>query len=223
MRHQLWLFLGSGLFLLVLTALLIGLRLDTSWTNGSGYAPQTSAQIVAVEGEVRVEGPQGSRALLAGDLIKRGEWVLTGTTSRAHLTTAGSGFALDENTDWQFQNLAGTRYRGQLRRGRMLIDWQAPEKTLVVKTAVAEATVAAGRLSVINYNFKNQASFIPLANWLVINIPGQSWLTDRPTNIEEVPPFSSQEFIFDPTQSAAAEFYRLAETWLNPIDTENDE
>jgi len=104
-------------------------KLDRWWESGTPAAAPTPLppgkvlRLAALQGEVRIEGVDGaSRAAAVGDLLARGERLITGDTGLAHLDLAGGYRAsAGPNTRLKIatENNSSGRQRCALEQGRV--------------------------------------------------------------------------------------------------------
>jgi hypothetical protein len=175
------------------------------------------AGITEVSGTVRVDRNGLERDATPFSAVRRGEIVRTGDASRAILRF---GFAhevfLDERTDVAIERLAeGEEYRVRLIRGRILADTHQADGhnafgDFVVSTNQTDTAVRYGKLSVVNYDFKETVSVIPIGTVAAVVTNGGGTVTRTPVDIHETDPVTITDISFDPATSSAKSFYEWA-------------
>lgn len=187
-------------FLTLVALLVVGQRFGFTWAGGDGYLPEIGAY-----------ADDGAH-------YARGETVSTGQDERVSLRVGVPGdigaladLWIDQNTSLTLEQTNANGVIVKIGRGRMLAVTHDPERPLTIKTGFTQSSILRGSVSVVNYDFRETVSVIPVGSTVTIGLPdGQSFETQKPVDIHETPPVSISEFAFDPSSGAAAEFYNWA-------------
>lgn len=190
----------QAIFAVLLAALLVGQRFGLEWAGGTGYLPEIGAYAAD------------------GTHYARGETASTPADGRTYLRigTPGSIAALaevwlDENTDITLEQTNGNGVTIRLGRGRIYAVAHDPEFPFTVTTNFTRSAIVGGSVSVVNYDFRETVSVIPLETTAVIQVRDlEDFSTEKPVDIHETSPVSVTETTFDPSSGAAAEFYAWA-------------
>ena len=186
-----------AVFGIILAALLVGVRLEFGWAGGEGYTLQ---QPVSVHMD-------GARIIL-----KRGETIRTKAGQRAKLQfNFAHQIWLDENTDLTVVENTSDRVIVHLGRGRLYADTHGEKdwaKQLVVKTNAVTATITSGALFVVNFDFLESVSVVPVETSVQIVVKTvQPITTATPMFIHETKPISISQSAFD--ANAAPDFMQF--------------
>lgn len=211
-------FLVAGLLWIVMSVLICGRMLGATWAGGNGITIGQNALVSELSGNVTVGYQDVVRTLTTPSMVRRGEIIRTGDRARAKLRL---GFAnvvfLDERTDVEMTKLTNGDCRLRLIQGRLLIDTHQSDDhngnafgTVSISTARTETVIQYGKLSVVNYNFRDTVSVIPIETVAAVTYPGGGTVTYTPIDIHETEPVTITDITFDPAASAAKSFYEWA-------------
>jgi len=203
-------------FGLLVTILLIGQRLGFVWAGGTGFVPEREAGVTEMVGTVEIDRNGTIRDAQIWHPVKRGEIVRTGPGERVRLQLSfAHEVALDENTDLTIASNTTDEIVLRLGRGRIYLDAHTDaisDRTwadhVTVDTNFTRSTIQYGALSVVNYDFLETVSIIPVGTPALILVENsQVFSTEKPVDIHETSPVSIVETRFDPSAGAAADFY----------------
>lgn len=221
------------LIFLLSTGLLIGKTFETSWSGGTGYVPQEKIVVKALTGTALKETQQKKKEIQEGDVLTRGEKILTQANSKLFLeTSSGLQIALDENAQIILTSLLPHKTSFFVSKGRVYANTGCKKGTscsrsLELTTNYSNHIVTQGAFSLVNYDFLQKVRVIPFENIVSLFLkPNYHLQTDHPLEINEaflisitkedhgtLP--SYEEFIesvdFDPNQDLIKDFYQ----WVN--------
>ena len=174
----------------LVASLLAGQRFGFAWAGGEGYRPERGADVVGSD-----------------ERFRSGEWIMTGTNERVKITIGTNNqIALDQNTDLALVKTIDEETIVHLRRGRIYATG-----ALTINTNFTSTTVTEGAVSIVNYDFREIVSIVPIGTSADIVVEnGETFTTEKPVDIHETSPVSVTEASFDPTSGAAADFYAWA-------------
>lgn len=189
------------LFILAVT-LLIAQRFGSVWAGGTGYNPSEHFEIISSENSGLT------------DSVQRGQVVQTGSGERLLLDMNGLTLAIDERTDVEFQMIQSGQVELYLTRGRVYIDNLNTEIGITVYSDyIRSDLIGQGRATIINYDFKDVVSLIPLEGKLIYSLDGKLVTVPAPVDVLEIAPFSETPFEFSIPGSAAEKFYE----WISEL------
>lgn len=199
----------TGVLLVLVAGVLVGQRV---------FVPTLGIGLTITEGPVFIDRNGIDREGIVSQKIRRGEVVQTGEDGRAqiHLGFATEIF-LDENTDLRIDLLDPTHPTATLLRGRIYVDTHTDragatqEGPLTLKTLRTSVTLPFGKLSLVNYDFKETLAVYPIETSVIVTEPtGDIITTSEPGELHETVPVSWTTTTFDPTSGSATEFYTWA-------------
>ncbi len=196
----------TGVLLVLVAFILVGQRV---------FVPTLGAGFIASEGMVTVDRHGTTREGLTPHKIRRGEIVQTGEDGRAHIRLGfGTDIFLDHNTDLRIDVLDPAHPTATLLRGRIYVDTHTDragatdEGPLILKTLRTSVVLPFGKLSLVNYDFKETLAVYPINTSVTILQPnGDRFTTEDAGELHETTPISWTGTTFDPTSGTGAEFY----------------
>jgi hypothetical protein len=203
-------------FCILVAALLIGQRFGFVWAGGSGYDPERVSGIIGLVGVPTIDRVGKERDAVLWQSVQRGEMVRTGPGQRVMIQLSFADVvSLDENTDLIVETNTTDAIVLKLIRGRVYLDTHTAADSsgepVTIKTNFTRSTIRYGALSVVNYDFLETVSVIPLETTADIIVRNNNPFTsDKAVNIHETNPVSVVETIFDPTAGTIAGFYDWA-------------
>ncbi len=189
--------------------LLIGQRFGFAWAGGEGYARPAAVTVAAVSGDVGIDRAGSTRPAAETGSLRRGETVRTGGGRAAIRIGANMKLFLDERTDLTLERLDQDGVSVRLARGRMFATTGGEKQRLNVMTNFTESSLLKGELSIVNYDFRETVSVIPIRNAAVtvVRQPEQGTVTQLPVDIHETDPVTITETTFNSDEGAAKDFY----------------
>ncbi|OGL95202.1 hypothetical protein A2348_02675 [Candidatus Uhrbacteria bacterium RIFOXYB12_FULL_58_10] len=189
-----------AIFSVLLASLLIGQRFGFVWAGGSGYDPETGAYDAS------------------GTYYDRGETVSTAEQDRTYLRVGTPGdiamlaeLWLDHDTEIILDQTNSKRVTVRIIRGRVFAVAHDAQHPFTITTNAVQSTIFGGSLSVVNYDFRETVSVIPInTTALVLVKNAEVFETEKPVDIHETSPVSILDTTFDPSSGAAADFYAWA-------------
>ena len=198
-----------GAFVILVVALLVGQRLGFEFTGGSGFHAPLSLQRLETVGTVtetrdNISGP-------VSDNPPRGATIATDVASRAKFSQGSLTLWMSEDTVLQINKLETDSVEFRIIKGRIIISNGKRSRQVTVITDKTQTTFTEADISIVNYDFLQKVSVIPLSGSFTASVDGGSSVTTpMPVDISEAEAtitFTS----FSPSGSAAQEFY----AWFN--------
>jgi len=203
----------AGLGLLVST-LLVGARLGFAWAGGQGYQAPRTAVVQTLDGTATANALGAIRPLKAGDRIRRGETVETGSGTYLELSFQnGSRLALDEKTDASLETLSDAEVTVRMTHGRV-ISRNDFGRRFTVRTNETESTALAGTFTVIDEADRAVVHIIPLEKMPVSIIVHREngYVASTPQEIHEIAPYEVKNGSFRLFDAAKAFYARFGVT-----------
>ncbi len=182
------------------------------------FIPTLGIGLTLAEGPVFIDRNGTDRQGTVSQKIRRGEIVQTGEDGRTNIHLGfGTKISLDENTDLRIDALDPAHPTATLLRGRIYIDTHTDragatnEGPLTLKTLRTSVTLPFGKLSLVNYDFKETLAVYPIDSSVIVTEPtGDIVTTSEPGELHETVPVGWTATTFDPTSGSAREFYTWA-------------
>lgn len=192
----------------LVVALLIGTRLGAVFAGGPGYFPPLSASTVETFGNV-TESRAGHERFISAN-PPRGSVIETDKGARALLDIDGTIIGVYEDTRVELKTLSHERVELYLPKGRVAVSTvRAPDRKVTISTNQIDATTIGGDFSVVNYDFQQRVSVIPLLGIVSVAYnQDKGDIISAPIDITETDPMTVTQTTFTLEGGVAEEFYR---------------
>ncbi len=190
-------YVPHAIFAFLVMSLLVGQRFGFVWAGGTGYILERNAGIVALIGEPRIDRMGETRAAELWHSVDRGETIVTQSTERLMLQLDFTHtIALDENTTITIVENTREAIRIHLTKGRIYADTHVTDGSetndqvatqLSIWTDRTESSIESGAMTVVNYDFLEKVSVLPINTIVTITTKSEpTFTTIHPITIDDV-------------------------------------
>lgn len=212
-------FITSLVFLLLVSALLIGAHVGASFAGGPGY--QSPLTVTTIEADGSVNEVRNDKTMPLSDHPVRGSVIETGAQARALIDIDGTVLALSENTSVELKTLATDRLVLFVSKGRVAVS-SPNDRVVHITSNEVDSWFLGGVMTFVNYDFQRRVSVIPLAATVCVRIHnGPTLMATQPMDISEMDPFNWHPGTFSTTGTVANGFYNWFGAALIKAQTKN--
>lgn len=200
-----------AIFGILVGVLLVGQRFGATWAGGDGYMVAERVAVEHVMGEPSVDRAGRIRSVGVGDVVQRGETIITGAESFVHVQIGDdTELFIAQNTRVTLDDLTTGAVEIYLRAGRIHVRTSGSPSAPLVRTGWTFTQTSRGETAFVYYDFQDTVVIAPeqsQSTAIVLRATNEGLITNSPVSIHEVAPVKIDDVTFSPSGGDAAIFW----------------